>query len=112
MLFYIGCSEVYIVGLDHSFQQTGGANQLQTMKGEDPNHFDPSYFQGNKWHTADLARNEEHYRIAKKYFEDHGRKIYDATDNGHCDIFEKVDWRSALYQQGLRQPPKQSRSPV
>ena len=36
-LYYLGCQTVYIVGMDHSFQQSGGPNQKQLMKGEDPN---------------------------------------------------------------------------
>lgn len=47
-LYYLGCQTVYIVGMDHSFKQTGGPNQKQVMTGEDPNHFDPSYFQNHE----------------------------------------------------------------
>ena len=36
-LYYLGCQTVYIIGMDHSFQQSGGPNQKQLMKGEDPN---------------------------------------------------------------------------
>lgn len=46
---------------------------------------------------ADLGNNERHYRIANKFWNEHGRKIYDATEGGKCDIFEKVDWKTALY---------------
>jgi hypothetical protein len=83
-LYYLGCQTVYIVGMDHSFQQSGGPNQKQLMKGEDPNvskklggqvtqfhagsdvracreqHFDPSYFQGHEVSSHVIARSPCH----------------------------------------------------
>ena len=104
---------------DHNFQQTGPPNQKQKMAGPDPNHFDPSYFQGHDWHTADLKSNEKYYKIARQNYEragvplfSHfascgirslagkgggalkpavaGRKIIDVTVGGKCQVFEKV----------------------
>ena len=45
VLYYLGCQTVYIVGMDHSFAQTGRPNEQQLMQGADPNHFDKSYQQ-------------------------------------------------------------------
>lgn len=93
VLYVLGCVEVIIVGMDHSFDQKGDPNQLQNMTGRDPNHFDPNYFGGGQhWHLADLSRSEKHYRIARKTYEADGRRILDATPGGKCDIFEKVSF--------------------
>ena len=42
VLYYVGCQEVYIVGMDHHFDQTGGPNKKQVMKGPDPNRARPA----------------------------------------------------------------------
>lgn len=34
VLWWVGCQEVYIIGMDHNFQQTGPPNQEQKMVGE------------------------------------------------------------------------------
>ena len=90
ILYIKGCQTVYIVGMDHYFEQQGAPNSMQTMKGDDPNHFDSSYFKGNQWHLADLKQNEKHYKIARDEYEKDGRQIIDATIDGHCTVFEKI----------------------
>ena len=61
---------------DHSFDQKGPPNQKQKMQGPDPNHFDPSYFQGHNWHTADLKQNERYYKIARENYERDGVQTF------------------------------------
>ena len=90
--YYMGFSEVIIVGMDHSFQYSGAPHETRKMEGPDPNHFSPSYFGGQLWDNPDLERSEESYRIARKVFEADGRRIIDATLNGACDIFEKTPY--------------------
>lgn len=86
VLYYIGCQEVIIVGMDHSFQQKGNPGKLEVFKGPDMNHFDDTYFAEKQWHLAGIEHNEHYYRIAKKQFESAGRKIVDATVGGKCDV--------------------------
>ena len=87
VLYYMGCQRVYLIGVDHSFQQTGAANSAQQLDGADPNHFDGGYFGGGQtWDLADLASSELHYRIAKERFEADGREIVDITVDGHLNI--------------------------
>jgi hypothetical protein len=90
VLYYIGCKTVVITGMDHYFEQSGRPGQNQVLRGPDPNHFDPNYFQGQHWHLAGVKNNEISYRIAKKIFEAEGRKIIDASVGGHCKIFPKM----------------------
>jgi FkbM family methyltransferase len=90
ILYIKGCQTVYIVGMDHNYKQQGAPNSMQTMKGDDPNHFDSTYFKGNQWHLADLKQNEKHYKIARDEYEKDGRQIIDATIDGHCTVFEKM----------------------
>jgi hypothetical protein len=97
--YYLGFSEVVLIGMDHRFTYNGDPNQAQRLDGPDPNHFSPDYFgHGQQWNNPDLAHSEESYRIARTEFERDGRRIIDATVDGACTIFEKADHRD-LFQQ-------------
>lgn len=87
--YYMGFKEVVIVGMDHRFSYQGQPNETRLMQGDDPNHFDPAYFGGQRWDNPDLAHSEESYRLARQVFEADGRRIVDATLNGACTAFEK-----------------------
>lgn len=92
--FYLGFEEVIIIGMDHRYKYTGKPNAPCKLIGTDPNHFSPDYFGGGQiWDNPDLVHSEESYRIARKVFEQAGRRIIDATVDGACRVFEKVDYR-------------------
>lgn len=93
LAYYLGFSEVVIIGMDHRFKFSGEANESKRMEGPDVNHFSSEYFSGQEWDNPDLSRSEESYRIAREVFEADGRHIIDATVNGACTIFEKGDYR-------------------
>lgn len=98
VLYFLGCQTVYLVGLDHSFAQTGLPNEIQTLHGDDLNHFDKAYFGGGQqWHTADLRNSEHYYSVARQVYESDDRRIIDVTAGGKCTIFEKGDYREELY---------------
>lgn len=99
--FYLGFSEVVLIGVDHYFPRTGEANKLVEETVADSNHFDPAYFgPGTKWQYPDLERSERSYRMARDQFEMDGRRIYDATVGGRLSVFPKVEFESIL-----RRPP-------
>ena len=91
LAFYLGFREVIICGMDHSFASTGEPNKTETRSGSDEgNHFHPDYFpSGSRWQLPDLRRSEIAYERARKAYEASGRRIYDATVRGKCQIFQK-----------------------
>jgi hypothetical protein len=92
--FYLGFSELILIGIDHRYQFTGRPNESQRLEGPDPNHFCPDYFGGGQdWDNPDLERSEESYQIARQEFEKDGRRIVDATVGGACPVFEKADYK-------------------
>ncbi|MFM6402382.1 hypothetical protein, partial [Planktothrix sp.] len=94
LAYYMGFSEVVLIGVDHHFVTQGTPHQAVVSDGDDPNHFDPRYFgQGLKWQLPDLENSEKSYQVAKQVFEESGRKIIDATVNGRCRVFSKQDYR-------------------
>lgn len=93
LAYTLGCTDVVLAGFDHYYTQDHGLVEGDTISqdGADPNHFDPSYFGNKKWHAADVAGMEHVYKIAKAAFEADGRTIYNGTDGGHLEVFERVD---------------------
>ncbi|MBI1223984.1 MAG: DUF115 domain-containing protein [Bacteroidetes bacterium] len=94
--FYMGFKNVFLVGVDHKFNQTGNPGEKQFLNENDTNHFDANYFKGQDWHLADLDNSEISYLMARKAYEKHGRKIFDATVNGNLKIFEKIPFDESI----------------
>jgi hypothetical protein len=99
LAYYMGFREVILIGVDHSFATKGPAHQLVTSQGDDPNHFDPSYFgKGFRWQLPDLETSEIAYRMASNAFEADGREVLDATVGGKLEVFRKVEFDSLFEQ--------------
>ncbi len=95
LAFHMGCDEVIMVGVDHNYTTAGKPNSTVTSDGDDPNHFSGQYFgKGFRWQLPDLETSEIAYRMARKYYENAGRHILDATVGGKLTIFKKVDYNA------------------
>lgn len=98
LAYYMGFSEVYLVGFDHSYKippdfHVNGNQILSTS--DDPNHFHPDYFgKGYRWHDPMLGRMEKSYRSAKRVYDGAGRRIFNATVGGKLEIFDRIDYQS------------------
>lgn len=94
LAFIMGFSEIYLIGVDHSFADKGTPNKIETRVSDvDENHFAPDYFpKGVKWQLPDLLRSEIAYGIARGEIEKGGRHILDATAGGKLTVFEKVNF--------------------
>jgi hypothetical protein len=67
------------------------------MEVADRNHFSPNYFGfGQKWDLPDLENSEISYRAARAAYEADNRLIIDATEAGHCRIFDRMTLADAL----------------
>lgn len=95
--YYMEADPVIIVGVDHSFVQSGNANEYTKREGDDVNHFDPNYFASGKyWGVPNLQGSEVVYLKAKNAFDAAGRTILDATIDGKLKIFDKVSIDDAI----------------
>lgn len=89
--WYLGFSEVILIGVDHYYSARGRPHKQVTSRGSDPDHFSPDYFgSGVQWQLPDLAGSEYSYRIAKCVYEEAGRKVLDATMGGRLEVFQKI----------------------
>jgi glycosyltransferase involved in cell wall biosynthesis len=97
LAYFMGFSEVILIGVDHYFKSQGPANKEVISDRDDQNHFHPHYFgKGVRWNLPDLAKSEVAYNLAKQTFEADGRRIVDATVDGHLTIFPKADYKQVF----------------
>ncbi len=95
LAYWMGFSEVYLIGKDHSYEQKGVPGKLVVSSGEEGNHFMKGYYQkGMGWRIPDYKGEELGYTMALEAFKKDNRKIADATIDGNLDIFPKVDYYS------------------
>lgn len=95
LAFYMGFSEVYVIGKDHSYNTTEKAGVGIKATGNEENHFIKGYYKpGMNWDAPDYKTEEYNYQIARKAYEKAGRTIKDATIGGKLQVFEKVDFYS------------------
>ncbi len=113
LAYFMGFSEIVLIGVDHHFATKGEANKEVISEGDDPNHFHPGYFgKGIRWHLPDLERSEGSYHMAREVFESEGRRILDATVDGKLTIFPKVDYRELFYKNQALSAVNAKKSPT
>jgi hypothetical protein len=93
--YYLGFSQVILVGVDHNYVTQGKPNETVVSQGDDPNHFHPGYFgKGFRWQLPDLIQWEDAYRLARRTYEADGRSVMDATVGGKLRVFPRVEFES------------------
>ena len=96
LAFHMGFRSVALVGADHTFATKGPANKTVEGGARDESHFDPAYFAGVKWQLPDLFESEVAYERARKMYEAHGRAIFNCTDGGKLNVFERLSLQDFL----------------
>lgn len=95
LAYYMGFKQAVLIGVDHSFTSKGTPNSTVVSTGDDPNHFNPSYFgKGFRWQLPDLETSELAYSMARDAYHKDGREILDATVGGKLTVFPKVKYDS------------------
>lgn len=98
LAYFMGFSEVYLIGFDHSYKIPSDVTMEGTnilSKSDDPNHFHPDYFgKGYRWHDPNVERMEKALCRARVEYQNAGRKIFNATVRGNLEVFERVDYGS------------------
>lgn len=103
LAYYMGFSEVILLGVDHDYGEQRVPNMEVVATGPDANHFHPDYFSGGtRWHTPDLSMSEVAYSLAKNFYEKHGRKIINASAHTRLDVFEKLPLSYVLSEKAPR----------
>lgn len=96
LAYYMGFTNVALIGCDHSYKFDGANNQKLVSNGDDPNHFSKDYFgKGVEWHAPNLPRTELAYSLANDFYRRNGRKIYNCSTKTNLEVFDKIsldDW--------------------
>lgn len=100
MAVYMGCSPIYLAGVDFNFkdskQRDATNNTIMVSTGEQ-NHFHKDYRPvGEKWSAPRLELQEKAFRSIKRASETMGFEIYNATRGGKLEIFERRSIDSIL----------------
>lgn len=90
---YMGIKELYIIGCDNRYGAEIRKDGTKVVYEGSKNYFEgvKKKFQkgaGNSWEQT-IA-----FEAAKKYADEHGIKIYNATRGGYLETFERVDFDS------------------
>lgn len=97
--YYMGIQEVYLIGVDLSYQlpdeeRDYHKNPVIVSSGEDPNHFDSAYFgRGKRWHYPDVDTMAKSFAKAGEVFAANGRKVYNATVGGNLEALPRVHYK-------------------
>jgi hypothetical protein len=100
LAYYMGMNPVYVVGLDHYYDQSGSVKKRGrgiVSEGDDPNHFHKEYFgKGIRWDPPNLRMSEKAYRLARTYYNAHHRQLWNATEKTALseDILPKIKYES------------------
>jgi len=98
---YMGCSPVYLIGVDHTYavtsEQCHQDGCILTSVSSDPNHFHPGYFgKGYRWSKPRMEPLEACYRVARDAYKAHGRELYNATCGGALEVLPRVSFEELL----------------
>ena len=91
--YYLGCREIYLIGVDHNYKLPDPSKIVDTVitsDADDVNHIHPDYFgKGYRWHDPKVERMEESYRFAQSFLQNHGIQSYNATLGGKLEVFAR-----------------------
>lgn len=88
---YMGFKKIYLLGIDHQYatQYTNGIEEKNEIK----NHSE-LLEEDNEGGFYLIDKTTLAYKSAKKYADEHGIKIYNATRGGKLEVFDRVDFDS------------------
>lgn len=93
---YFGCKEVYLIGVDLSYNIPKDATikgSVITSNSDDPNHFDSSYFgSGKKWHLPETDRMQASFKNAYLEMKKNGVNLFNATKGGNLQEIPRVNY--------------------
>jgi len=92
LAYYIGCREVYLVGVDHSYEVSPDVQDTVIVsKSADESHFHPDYFgPGYRYHHPRVERMEKAYVAAREFAAQNNMRIFNATIGGKLEVFPRT----------------------
>ncbi|MBO9395297.1 hypothetical protein J7400_01300 [Shimia sp. R9_2] len=89
---HMGFKEIYLIGIDHSYETPKKMENGAYVYSGEKNHFSKDYRRpGEVWNKPQLEVLEHSYRAARTACEEHGIKIRNASRKTALDVFERAD---------------------
>ncbi len=96
LAFFMGFKTVYLIGVDFNYvvpKDIIKEGNVWISTGDDPNHFDKSYFgKGKESNDPQLHKTIIAYKKAKSFYEKNNRKIINCTKGGKLEIFDRQNF--------------------
>lgn len=99
---YMGFKQIYLLGIDFTFsherhkdgtvKSNNVVDHMDQIEEVDQRHGKAKKEQTGYHYLADIDMQRDGYLSAKKYADEHGIKIYNATRGGKLEVFERVDF--------------------
>jgi len=94
---YLGCRQIYLIGLDHQYQLPSNVDVTRdaiiTSTSDDTSHFHPNYFgKGFRYTTPRVDQMEKAYIVARDFATRKGIEIINATKGGALEVFSRVNF--------------------
>lgn len=97
LAYHMGFRKVALIGCDHNYEETGFPNSVGLSRGSGMSHFSKNYFEeGQPWQYPDLKSSEFYYHMARRYFEDDGRLIVNASLSTQLEVFPYLSLENFL----------------
>ena len=102
LAFYLGCDPVYLTGVDHDYGDLSKNFPPGKITITEENkalvnqaHFTKQYYKtGDVIGVPDTDLQTKAFQIANDAFAGNGRKIFNATNGGKLDVFDRADYAS------------------
>lgn len=92
---YMGFKEIYLIGVDHNYSVERKADGSIQYNNDVKDYFSNKYmsneFKTGEFNLPNTQKSTLGYMAAKKYADEHGIKIYNATRGGKLEVFERAD---------------------
>lgn len=91
---HMGLNPIYLIGCDHYYHGEPEVNcDTPIAEGVHQNHFMPGYrVPGEIVNNAAIKEMTQAYEVAKKYGDDNGIQIINATRGGHLEVFSRASF--------------------
>jgi hypothetical protein len=98
LAYFMGFDQVYLLGVDFDYSLNhNGADTIVHDAGHPSDHFTPEYFApGEQRYAPQITRAQRAMLCARRFYEDNGRKIWNATRGGKLEVFERISVEEAL----------------
>lgn len=88
----MGFSEIYLIGVDNNFALNKGFDGV-VKNGGKASHF----YKDDRQISANIEGMTNAYIAAKKYCDEHGIRIYNATRGGKLEVYDRIEFDKILF---------------